>query len=285
MNMNNIIELKNIYHSYNENEVLKGISLAVKKGEIIGLLGPSGAGKTTLVNILTGQLPQTAGIGCVLGDDTKHITDKTKAQIGIMMDSFGLYQRLTVYDNMQLFAGIYKVDKKKIEATLKKVGLYNARKTTVSNLSKGMRNRLNMARAILQDSSLLFLDEPTSGLDPATTDFIHEMLLEMKNEGITVFLTTHNMYEASKLCDNIVLLNQGEIIEYGNPEDICRKHNKQEQFTIVLQNDETIVLPNAPEFGEKIGNLIKNKNVKSIHSSEPTLEDVFLKWTGRKLDE
>ena len=283
--MNNIIELKNIYHSYNEKEVLKEISLTVKKGEIIGLLGPSGAGKTTLVNILTGQLSQTAGIGRVLSDDTKHITDKTKAQIGIMMDSFGLYQRLTVYDNMQLFAEIYKVDKKKIDVTLNKVGLYNARKTTVSNLSKGMRNRLNMARAILRDSSLLFLDEPTSGLDPATTDFIHEMLLEMKNEGITIFLTTHNMHEASKLCDNIALLNQGEIIEYGNPEDICRKHNKQDQFTIVLQNDETIVLPNAPEFGENIGNLIKSKNVKSIHSSEPTLEDVFLMLTGRKLDE
>ena len=147
----NIIELKNIYHSYNEMEVLKGISLTVKKGEILGLLGPSGAGKTTLVNILTGQLTQTAGIGRVLGDDTKHITDKTKAQIGIMMDSFGLYQRLTVYDNMQLFGEIYKVDKKKIEETLKKVGLYNARKTTVSNLSKGMRNRLNMARAILAE--------------------------------------------------------------------------------------------------------------------------------------
>ena len=143
---------------------------------------------------------------------------------------------------------------------------------------------MNMARAILQDSSLLFLDEPTSGLDPATTDFIHEMLLEMKKEGITIFLTTHNMYEASKLCDNIALLNQGEIIEYGKPEDICRKHNKQEQFTIVLQNGETIVLPNSPEYGGKIGNLIKSKNIKSIHSSEPTLEDVFLKLTGKKLD-
>lgn len=283
--MNNIIELNNIYHSYNEKEVLKGISLTVKKGEIIGLLGPSGAGKTTLVNILTGQLSQTAGIGRVLGDDTKHISDKTKTQIGIMMDSFGLYQRLTVYDNMQLFAEIYKVDKKKIEETLKKVDLYNARKTTISNLSKGMRNRLNMARALLRESPLLFLDEPTSGLDPATTDFIHEMLLEMKKVGITIFLTTHNMHEASKLCDNIALLNQGEIIEYGNPEDICRRHNKQNQFTIVLQDGETIVLPNTPESGEEIGNLIKNKNVKSIHSSEPTLEDVFLKLTGKKLDE
>ncbi|MBO5246521.1 MAG: ABC transporter ATP-binding protein [Eubacterium sp.] len=282
--MNTIIELKNIYHNYNEKEVLKGISLSVKKGEIIGLLGPSGAGKTTLVNILTGQLSQTSGIGRVLGDDTKHITKQTKTQIGIMMDSFVLYQRLTVYYNMQLFAEIYKVDKKKIKETLEKVGLYEARKTTVSNLSKGMRNRLNMARAILQDSSLLFLDEPTSGLDPATTDFIHELLLEMKHKGITIFLTTHNMYEASKLCDNIALLNQGEIIEYGNPEEICRKYNQQAQFTIVLQNDETLVLPNAPESGEKIGHLIKNQNIKSIHSSEPTLEDVFLKLTGRKLD-
>ncbi len=282
--MNNIIELKNIYHSYNEKEVLKGISLTVKEGEIIGLLGPSGAGKTTLVNILTGQLAQTAGIGQVLGDDTRHITDKTKEQIGIMMDSFGLYQRLTVYDNMALFAEVYKVDKKKIEETLQKVGLDTAKKTIVSNLSKGMRNRLNMARAILRDSSLLFLDEPTSGLDPSTTDFIHEMLLEMKKEGMTIFLTTHNMYEATKLCDNIALLNQGEIIEYGNPEEICRKYNKEDKFTIVLQNEEVIVLPNTPESGEKIGELIKGKKIKSIHSSEPTLEDVFLKLTGEKLD-
>lgn len=283
--MNHIIELKNIYHSYKEKEVLKGISLTVEKGEIIGLLGPSGAGKTTLVNILTGQLSQSAGTGRVLDDDTKHLSDKTKTQMGIMMDSFGLYQRLTVYDNMLLFAGICKADKKKIDVTLKKVGLYNARKTTVSKLSKGMRNRLNMARAILRDCDLLFLDEPTSGLDPATTDFIHEMLLEMKNEGITIFLTTHNMYEASKLCDNVALLNQGKIIEYGNPEAICRKHNSQDRFTIVLQNDETIILPNAPESGEEIGNLIRNKNVKSIHSSEPSLEDVFLMLTGKKLDE
>ena len=283
--MNHIIELTNIHHSYHEKEVLKGITLTVNKGEIIGLLGPSGAGKTTLVNILTGQLSQTAGMGCVLGDDTKHITDKTKMQIGIMMDSFGLYQRLTVYDSMQLFAGIYKVDKKKIEETLKKVGLYHARKTTVSNLSKGMKNRLNMARAILRDSPLLFLDEPTSGLDPATTDFIHEMLLEMKHKGITIFLTTHNMHEATKLCDNIALLNQGEIIEYGNPEEICRKFNKQDIFTSVLQNGETMILPNVPESGEEIGNLIKSKKIKSIHSSEPTLEDVFLQLTGRKLDE
>lgn len=283
--MNNIIELQNIYHSYTDKEVLKGISLNVKKGEIIGLLGPSGAGKTTLVNILTGQLSPTKGNGRVLGDDTRQISNKTKEQIGIMMDSFGLYQRLTVYDNIELFAGIYGVDKKKIEETLKKVGLYDARKTIVSNLSKGMKNRLNMARAILRDAALLFLDEPTSGLDPATTDFIHEMLLEMKNKGITIFLTTHNMYEASKLCDNIALLNQGEIIEYGNPEDICRKYNEQNKFTIVLQDGSTITLPNKPESGAEIGTLIQSGKLKSIHSSEPTLEDVFLKLAGRKLDE
>ncbi len=281
--MNHIIELENISHSYQKTEVLKNISFTVKKGEILGLLGPSGAGKTTLVNILTGQLSQTSGTGRVLGDDTKMISNRTKEQMGIMMDSFGLYERLNVYDNMKLFAQIGRADKKRIDETLKKVGLYNARKTVVSNLSKGMRNRLNMARAILGNATLLFLDEPTSGLDPATTDFIHEMLLEMKKEGITIFLTTHNMYEASKLCDNIALLHQGEIIEYGNPAVICRSHNIREQFFIVLQNDETIVLPNTPESGEQIGNLIKDTKLKSIHSSEPTLEDVFLKLTGRKL--
>lgn len=282
--MSNIIELKNIYHSYNKKEVLKGISLSVEKGEIIGLLGPSGAGKTTLVNILTGQLSQSSGIGRVLGDDTRHISNKTKEQIGIMMDSFGLYQRLSVYDNMALFAEVYKVNKKKINETLQKVRLDSAKKTTVSNLSKGMKNRLNMARAILHNPSLLFLDEPTSGLDPSTTDFIHEMLLEMKKEGMTIFLTTHNMYEATKLCDNIALLNQGEIIEYGNPDDICRKYNKEDKFTIVLQNDELVVLPNTPESADKIAELIKSKKVKSIHSSEPSLEDVFLELTGKKLD-
>ncbi|MDE6923907.1 MAG: ABC transporter ATP-binding protein [Acetatifactor sp.] len=273
--MEMLIEAENLSHSFGENCVLDHVSLKIEKGKVIGLLGPSGAGKTTLVNILTGQLTPAAG---TVKSQKDHLVT------GIMMDSFGLYERLTVRDNLKLFADIYRVPREKIEELLIKTELKNAGKTVVGKLSKGMRNRVNFCRALLKNMDILYLDEPTSGLDPATTEKIHELIVAEKAAGTTVFLTTHNMHEAEKLCDSILLLNEGKIIEQGVPEEICRKYNLENVIEIILESGEKIVLANSGENAEVVARMMREGNIVSIHSSEPDLEKVFLYLTGRELN-
>ena len=279
--MSMLVEVSNLSHSYGEKKennslVLDNISLNVEKGKVMGLLGPSGAGKTTLVNILTGQITPTAGnIKVFYGD---------KIVAGIMMDSFGLYDRLSVWDNLKIFADLYQVPKEKIDELLQRTELGHARKTLVSDLSKGMRNRVNLCRALLKEADILYLDEPTSGLDPATTKKIHELIIEEKNRGTTVFLTTHNMHEASELCDNIILLNEGKIVERGVPGEICLKYNLENKIEIILKNGEIHTLNNTSESAPTIEEWMKKEQIKSIHSSEPDLEKVFLHLTGKELN-
>lgn len=269
------IEVNNLSHSFGAKNILNGISLTIEKGKVIGLLGPSGAGKTTLVNILTGQLKPKSG--------TVKIAEENIVT-GIMMDSFGLYERLTVWDNLKIFSDIYHVPHERIDKLLERAELTNAGKTVVGNLSKGMRNRVNFCRAMLKDMDILYLDEPTSGLDPATTDKIHELIEEEKHAGTTIFLTTHNMHEAEKLCDSIILLNEGNIIEQGVPKEICMKYNIENTIVLVLKNGEQRVLQNNSESADTISGLMKEGKIASMHSSEPDLEKVFLHLTGRKLN-
>ncbi len=271
-----LIEADNLSHSFGEKCVLDHISLRIEQGKVIGLLGPSGAGKTTLVNILTGQLTPASG-------EVK--TRKEHLVTGIMMDSFGLYERLTVWDNLKMFADIYQVPGKKIEELLVKTELKNDKKTVVGKLSKGMRNRVNFCRALLKDMDILYLDEPTSGLDPATTEKLHELIREEKDAGTTIFLTTHNMQEAEKLCDSIILLNEGKIIEQGVPGEICMKYNLENTIEVVLESGERNVLANSRENADAFARMMREGKILSIHSSEPDLEKVFLYLTGRKLNE
>ena len=152
------------------------------------------------------------------------------------------------------------------------------------NLSKGMRNRLAFARAILREPKILFLDEPTSGLDPTTVEAIHKMIYDEKKKGTTIFLTTHNMYEAEKLCDNIALLNEGTIIEYGKPQEICRKYNHQKKFKIHLKNGEDIELLQNKDSAEQIKKYIENEELETIHSTELNLETIFMELTGKEFN-
>lgn len=197
------------------------------------------------------------------------------------MDDLGLYDRLSVYANMKFYAEIYHVSKQRIIPVLQKVGLFDAKNTAVAKLSKGMRNRLSFAQAVLKDVDILFLDEPTSGLDPVTTKDIHKMLWEEKEKGTTIFLTTHNMFEAESMCDNIALLNQGKIIEYGNPQDICRKYNHLNKLQIRLQDGSMKELPNSDASAEQIKDYLSKNLIVSIHSTEPNLENIFIELTGR----
>lgn len=282
--METVIRVCNVKHNFGEKTVLNNINLEIKKGEIFGLLGPSGAGKTTIIKILTGQLTAKSGEAKLLEKETSSLKGDDYKELGIMMDNFGLYERMSCYDNLKFFCMICGVDSSVIKKVLKKVGLESAAKTQVEDLSKGMRNRMLLARAILSNPKVLFLDEPTNGLDPKTTEEIHQLILEMKEKGTTIFLTTHNMAEAEKLCENIALLNEGKIIEFGSPKEICRKYNHQKQIFIHLYDGSDVVIPHTSEGFEQVKTYLDSNQMETIHSTEPNLETVFIELTGRKLD-
>lgn len=280
---NNIIHANQLSKSFGDKKVLNNISLSVTKGEIFGLLGPSGAGKTTLIKILTGQL-SFQGQAEIMNTGCRRLGRDIYEYIGMQLDNCGTYDRLSCFDNMLLFARIHGIDKRKIKDVLKYVGLDRG-KDIAGKLSRGMAQRLVLARAILHNPKILFLDEPTSGLDPTTTRKIHELLLDLKKRGITIFLTTHNMEEAYKLCDHIALLNEGEIVEYGVPEELCRKYNRDNQITILHRDGTVHTVINEPGSAAIIADSFASGQVESIHSSEPNLETVFIKLTGRELAE
>lgn len=280
----NSIEINGINKSFNGKSVLNEVTVHLREGEVFGLLGPSGAGKTTLIKIVTGQLKQDGGKATILGEDSCTLSNETYTRLGMVLDNAGLYERLSCYANLALFAEIYRLPKKKITEMLQKVGLGEAVKLPVHKLSKGMKQRLVLARALMHEPGILFLDEPTSGLDPTTAVSIHELILEQSKKGTTIFLTTHNMEEASKLCENVALLYEGKIVEYGNPKEVCRKYNHQNKIEMLLKDGNIVALPNDVSAAEQIGTYIRENKVETIHSTEPNLETVFMELTGRRLE-
>ena len=280
-----MINAKGISKSFADKKVLSGIDLDIKPGTIFGLLGPSGAGKTTLIKIITGQMGFDSGEVSVFGKSVTELNGEEKKQIGIMMDDHGVYDRLTVADNLKIFCDIYGVPYSAIGSALKEVGLSDSAKKPAMKLSKGMLARLKLARVFMVSPKIIFLDEPTSGLDPMTMKYIHKLILERRNAGCTVFLTTHNMEEATVLCDEVALLNEGKIVDRGAPSDICRRYNHQKTINIHLKTGEDISFAHDAESAEKISSLIEQGKVETIHSSEPTLETVFIELTGRTLEE
>lgn len=283
--MRPLLQALGICRRFGEKTVLDGISLSVSPGEIFGLLGPSGAGKTTLIRILTGQLRQNSGTALLLGTDTRQLTDAQRRDIGAMMDSFGLYERLPVRDNLQLFASLFHLPKDAWKSALQEVGLADAAGVPAGRLSKGMKSRVSLARALLSHPKILFLDEPTSGLDPRTSREIHALLRRRQSEGTAIFLTTHNMQEAQSLCTTVSLLDQGRIIESGPPEEICRRYNHLKSIRVLCRNGKTLVLPAGRESAGTLYRLLEADRIETIHSSEPNLEDVFLQLTGKGLQD
>jgi ABC-2 type transport system ATP-binding protein len=211
-----MITMRNVSKGFNEKPVLTDVNFHVAQGEIFGLLGPSGAGKTTIINILTKQIEADSGEVTVAAQSR---------EIGIMLDVGGLYSHLNCMENLDLYARIYNLPKSKPIEILNHVGLGDDAKKAVSTLSRGMNQRLALARAILYSPKLLFLDEPTSALDPGTARGICKLLRRLCDEGATIFLTTHNMDEALKLCDRVALLHEGKIVEQGVPVELCSQYN------------------------------------------------------------
>ena len=280
--MKPIITLQHVSKNFKNYTALADVCCSVSQGEIFGLLGPSGAGKTTIINILTGQKSPTKGEATIFDTNTNKLTSDIYSKIGMVLDDSGLYTRLTCYDNLQIFADIYGLGKEDIASSVKSVQMTDTLKQPVSKLSKGMKQRLVLARAILHKPVLLFLDEPTSGLDPATALEIHQLILDLRSKGTTIFLTTHNMAEASKLCDHVALLNKGKIVEYGEPGSLCHKYNQKQIISILLKNGQQLELPNNRHISTTMMELFEKDLVAAVHSSEPDLETVFIILTGRK---
>lgn len=283
MNQQTAISVEHLSKHFKEQVALKDLSFSIKRGEIFGFLGPSGAGKTTTIKILTGQMKQSGGNASVLNTSVNKINENIYEQIGIVTHNSGLYDKLSVYKNLEIFASLLNVNKSHINEILTRVGLFNDKNKKAGKLSQGMRQRLILARAVLHKPKVLFLDEPTSGLDPSTQIAIHKLITELRDEGTAVFLTTHNMEEADKLCDQLALLNDGKIVETGTPREIRLNHNKKKRYKVLLKNNEELTLSQSVETTQKINWWMESNELVTIHSCEPTLETVFLEVTGREL--
>ena len=274
-----MITVEKITKRFGNKTALNQIQFNVDKGEIFGFLGPSGAGKTTLINILTGQLKADEGTTQLLGKDTKDLTPEDLARIGLVGDSSGYYEKLSLEKNLIVYAKIYGLPNSRVDEVLEQVGLLESKKTIAEKLSTGMRQRMFLARALLNRPELLFLDEPTSGLDPMTSKKIHRLLEELKAAGTTIFLTTHDMVEATEMCDRISLLNQGDLVEIGTPRDIIQKYNKEKRVKVIFRDHSEQVMAFEDLKDQDM------TQVELIHSMEPTLEDIFIQLTGEKLND
>jgi ABC-2 type transport system ATP-binding protein len=265
------------------------ISFNVAEGEILGFLGPNGAGKTTTVKMLTGQLKPKSGKATLLGMDVARNVDRVQGDIGVCFETTNLYEQMSALENLQLFARIFNIHPFDGDALLERVGLASREQDRVENYSKGMKQRLMVARSIINRPKVLFLDEPTAGLDPTSAEGIRNIILEERERGATIFLTTHDMMEADKLSDRVAFMNQGKIVALDTPLNLKQQYGKRALKAIVSTEsggleDREITL-DAPETPAAVQQLFEKEKVVTVHSEEATLEDIFISITGRGLTE
>jgi len=280
------IVVENLSYHYSKILAVDNISFHVGKQEILGFLGPNGAGKSTTVKILTGQLRLQEGRVSLLGMDISKELEKVQARIGVCFEQPNLYEQMTALENLQLFARLFNVKNFDGYALLKKVGLDGREKDRVANYSKGMKQRLMVARAFVNQAEILFLDEPTSGLDPVSADSIRNLILQERERGATIFLTTHDMWEADKLCNRVAFLNQGKIAALDTPHTLKQQYGQRSLLVEIShdgQLEERIITLDKSETPDKVRELLSHEKVVTVHSQEATLEDIFLKVTGRRL--
>jgi len=236
--MSDVIKLEAVCRRLGKREILKNVSFTVKQGDIFGYLGPNGAGKTTTIRILLGLLQSTSGEASMLGHDVRE--DETREKVGFVLESDGLYDNMTAYENIGYYARIYGVHllKKRVEDVLKLVGLSGRAGDRVGTYSKGMRQRLALARAVVHNPDVLILDEPTAGVDPSGQIEVRQIMLEMtRKEGKTIFLSSHNLDEVQRICNRIALIDQGEIKLYGELDRLQREMSSGE---VMIETAETI---------------------------------------------
>lgn len=280
-----MINVKNLHFSYTKKPFIENMNFEVYSGEILGFLGPSGAGKSTLQKILTGILTNYSGNVIVNNTELKHHDKNFYENIGVDFEFPSLYEKLTARENLHFFASLFKKHSN-ADALLASVGLLQDADKKVSEFSKGMKSRLNFIKALLHDPDLLFLDEPTSGLDPSNAKLMKDIILQEKAKGKTIILTTHNMYDATELCDRVAFIVDGKLRALDSPHNLIMSRGANKvRYTYNKNGKEEHIEISLDQTGrdEILQSLIKENRLMSIHSSEPTLNDIFVELTGRQL--
>ena len=281
------IVAENLTYRYGQLLAVDHIHFEVAGGEILGFLGPNGAGKSTTVKMLTGQLLPKEGRATLLGLDVARQPKQVQAQIGVCFEITNLYENMSAIENLKLFANLFGVSGFDADALLKRVGLDGRGKDKVEGYSKGMKQRLMVARALVNRPKILFLDEPTEGLDPASAQAIRGLILEEQQRGATVFLTTHDMHEADKLCQRVAFIDQGKIVALDTPHALKQQYGQRMIRAEVQTADGSLqtreVILDRTETPADVEALFKGEKVVTLHSAEATLEDIFIRITGRGL--
>ena len=279
------VSAENLAYSYGSVEAVRGISFEIARGEIFGFLGPNGAGKTTTIKMLTGQLRPKGGVARILGREVRPDDPEVQAVIGVCFEEKNLYDAMSAEENLRFFASLFglRVDAGEL---LRRVGLQDRAKDRVATYSKGMRQRLMVARSLVNRPRVLFLDEPTEGLDPVSAKAIRAIVREEAAAGAAVLLTTHDMWEADELSDRVAFINEGRIYAIDTPENLKLQHGKRS--VRVRRRDgegvreETVPLDDASA-GERLRQAVDAEGLMTIHTEESTLENIFVQMTGRAL--
>lgn len=265
---------------------VRDVSFSVAQGQIFGFLGPSGAGKSTVQNILTGLLPLQEGEVTYDGVPVQAQGAAFFNQLGVSFEHPNLYGRLTGYENLKFFAGLFDVPTRSPLALLEAVGLTEAAHRRVSAYSKGMRQRLVFARALINNPRMLFLDEPTAGLDPNNAAVVKDLILQQKAAGVTIFLTTHTMSIADELCDTVAFLNEGRVAAMDTPRNLKLQYGQRSARVEFGSNghvESAVYFLDQPEDQAAFAERVRAGQVQTVHSQEASLEQIFLRLTGRTL--
>jgi ABC-2 type transport system ATP-binding protein len=278
--MSDIVIVEDLAKHYGAVRAVDGISFTVGEGEIFGLLGHNGAGKTTTIRMLTGRTRPTAGRASVAGLDVVDEIDAIKPIINLVFEDANLYERLTGWDNIALFARLYGAPLSRVSDLLGQVDLADAAKRRVKTYSTGMKQRLIIARALINSPRVLFLDEPTRGLDPSSARELRALILALARQGTTVFLTTHYMNEADELCDRVAFLNSGKIVALDSPQELKLKYGRRFARVLLDNRDTREIDLTSPADALALSEWMADGRVMTLHSQEGTLEDVFINIAG-----
>ena len=283
-----MFKVENLEFKYTKNQsnVLNGLNFEIKEGEIFGFLGPSGAGKSTTQKIIIKILEDYKGKILYKDKDLKSYGNEFYEDIGVSFEMPVHFSKMTAMENINFFLKLYK-NNEDIELLMKRLGLWEDRNKLVGEFSKGMKIRLNLVRALLNKPKMIFLDEPTNGLDPANAMIMKDIIREFKNNGGTVFITSHIMSDIDQLCDRVAFIVNGEIKEIDSPRNLKIRYGKR-TVKVEYKEDNQIKSKEYPltEISENRDfiDIIKSKDIETIHSGETTLEDIFIKVTGVNLD-
>jgi ABC-2 type transport system ATP-binding protein len=288
MFMETVLSIKNLDKNYGSFQAIKGLNLSIEKGHCVGLLGSNGAGKSTTIRIITGQLSPSSGLVEVFGIDPTRYPKKVHPFIGYIPDTQTLYEDLTVQDNILVFAELYGQSQKEVDGILEKVRLVDKKKTKVKKLSKGLKQRVLIARALLHNPEFIILDEPTTGLDPSSAENIYAILESLKKEGATLLLSTHLMNDVERLCDKIVFIDKGVKVEEGSPQELKNKYSLPQMEALIETSEglKQVGFPKDENWMDKLQELSQQGPVISLNTHQPKLEDIFIEVVGRgKSDE